>query len=131
MDIKWLLFSFEGRLNRQPYWIVVIIMAVLNTGLGNYVDDFGPEHPATGGQGLVAMAVAVVSIWISLAVQIKRWHYRDKSGWWALLNLVPVIGWIWILIECGFLRGTFGDNRFGRDPLAEPGGPGPDDRAYG
>jgi uncharacterized membrane protein YhaH (DUF805 family) len=118
MDIKWLLFSFEGRLNRQPYWLVVIIMAVLNSGLSGFTGGFDGALPAAGGQGLLAMAATILSIWIGLAVQIKRWHDRDKSGWWALLNLVPIIGWIWIFIECGFLRGSFGDNRFGRDQLA-------------
>ena len=51
-------------------------------------------------------------------VYIKRFHDRDKSGWWVLLNLVPVIGWLWALIDNGFLRGTDGPNRFGENPLA-------------
>jgi len=114
MDIKWLLFSFDGRLNRQPYWIVVLVMGLVNGGLGGS----GLDATMGGGEGLLSLAVGLVSLWIGLAVQIKRWHDRDKSGWWALLNFVPVLGWIWILVECGFLRGTYGDNRFGRDPLA-------------
>ena len=121
MDMKWLLFSFEGRLNRQPYWLVVIVMGLVNGGFQQYLGGYGPDASVGGGQGLLPMAVALVSLWIGFAVQIKRWHDRDKSGWWALLNFVPVLGWIWILVECGFLRGTFGDNRFGRDPLTETG----------
>ena len=54
----------------------------------------------------------------ALAVSVKRWHDRDKSGWWVLLNLLPVIGWLWALIDNGFLRGSVGPNRFGEDPLA-------------
>jgi uncharacterized membrane protein YhaH (DUF805 family) len=57
------------------------------------------------------------SLWIVLVVSVKRWHDRNKSGRWVLVNLVPVIGWLWQLIECGFLRGTVGPNRFGQDPL--------------
>ena len=56
--------------------------------------------------------------WISLAVQVKRWHDRDKSAWWLLMNFVPFIGAIWVLVECGFLRGTEGQNNYGPDPLA-------------
>jgi len=56
---------------------------------------------------------------VGLIVQIKRWHDRDKSGWWVLINLVPCIGGLWALIECGFLRGTTGENRFGPDPLQQ------------
>ena len=34
-----------------------------------------------------------------------------------LIDLVPVIGGLWALIETGFLKGTAGPNRFGNDPL--------------
>ena len=71
----------------------------------------------TTGPAIIETLVFVLFLWVGLAVQIKRWHDRDKSGWWALLNLVPLIGTLWILIECGFLRGTYGANRFGPDPL--------------
>ena len=54
--------------------------------------------------------------WMSLALQVKRWHDRDKSGTWVFINLIPFIGWIWSLIECGFLDGTPGPNRFGPSP---------------
>ena len=60
----------------------------------------------------------VLWFWILLAACAKRWHDRDKSGWWALMNLIPIVGTIWVLIECGFLSGTPGRNRFGPDPLA-------------
>ena len=60
----------------------------------------------------------VVALWISLAVAVKRYHDRNKSGWWVLIALVPVIGGIWYLIEAGFLAGTPGPNDYGPDPLA-------------
>ena len=50
-------------------------------------------------------------------VHIKRFHDRDKSGWWVLIGLIPIIGAIWLLIELGFLKGTPGPNRFG-SPVA-------------
>ena len=64
-----------------------------------------------------ALLVVVPSLWVGLVVSVKRWHDRNKSGRWVLLNLVPVVGWLWHVIECGFLRGTVGPNRFGQDPL--------------
>jgi uncharacterized membrane protein YhaH (DUF805 family) len=54
----------------------------------------------------------LVSIWPLLAVQVKRWHDRNKSGWWCLIALVPVIGGLWALIECGCLPGVDEGNRF-------------------
>jgi uncharacterized membrane protein YhaH (DUF805 family) len=56
--------------------------------------------------------------WITIAVGIKRFHARNKSGVWVLIIFVPVIGGLWYLIECGFLRGTPGPNNYGPDPLA-------------
>ena len=44
----------------------------------------------------------------AIIVHIKRFHDRDKSGWWVLIGLVPIIGAIWLLIELGFLKGTPG-----------------------
>jgi uncharacterized membrane protein YhaH (DUF805 family) len=63
---------------------------------------------------IIAVAFLVVA---GLAVQIKRWHDRNKSGWWVLISLIPLIGPIWAIIETGFLPGTPGPNDHGPDPL--------------
>lgn len=117
MDLVSLLFSFHGRINRLPYWVVSLILVGIGGGSQQSMGPYGPENPMTAGPALITLAIFIVSVWIWLAVQVKRWHDRDKSGWWALINLVPILGQIWVLIECGFLRGTEGDNRFGKDPL--------------
>ncbi len=67
--------------------------------------------------GLVLLVVFVVAFWISLAAGVKRFDDRNKSGWWVLIVFVPVIGGLWYLIECGFLKGTTGPNTYGPDPL--------------
>ncbi|MEO0416282.1 MAG: DUF805 domain-containing protein, partial [Verrucomicrobiota bacterium] len=54
--------------------------------------------------------------WISLAVSVKRWHDRGKSGLWVLVNFIPVVGGLWELIECGCLDGDYGKNQYGLDP---------------
>ena len=61
--------------------------------------------------------VYVLALWIGLAIAAKRWHDRNKSAWWILIVFVPVVGGLWYLIECGFLKGTTGPNKFGSDPL--------------
>ena len=60
-----------------------------------------------------SLAAAVPMIFVS----IKRWHDRNKSGWWVLFALVPIVGSIWVLVETGFPRGTTGSNNFGADPV--------------
>ena len=118
MNLQSLLFSFHGRINRLPFWVVSLILMGWGAIFQQLMGPFGPDNPMTISSGLTTIANLIVVLWIWLAVQIKRWHDRDKSGWWALLNLIPVIGLIWILIECGILPGTAGDNRFGREPAS-------------
>jgi len=113
MNWRQFLLSFTGRVGRKQYWLMVlltvpfIIAATLING--------GFEHYPTDSPGALALLPIV---WPAFAVTIKRWHDRNKSGWWVLINLVPVVGELWSLIENGFLKGTTGENRFGSDPLA-------------
>ena len=59
----------------------------------------------------------IALIWTSICINAKRWHDREKSGWWQLVGAIPLIG-LWALIENGFLRGTDGPNTYGNDPLS-------------
>ncbi len=123
MNIMSLLFSFEGRATRLQFWgvyvgmMVVYVAFFMTMGVGSFpaVDETGaPVMPGgAGGAGIGVMVLSLVSLWVSLAINAKRFHDRDKSGWWVLIGLVPVIGGLWILVECGFLAGTPGSNRFG------------------
>ena len=55
---------------------------------------------------------------LTISVTIRRLHDTDRSGWWYLLNFIPIIGDIVLLIfMCQ--KGTEGENRFGKDPKSE------------
>jgi uncharacterized membrane protein YhaH (DUF805 family) len=112
IDWGWLLFNFDGRINRAKFWIGIVILWAANAILVAIAS-------AANSSGVWALygLVSLVLIWPSLAVSIKRWHDRGKSGWWVLIVLIPFIGWIWALIETGFLEGTRGPNQYGPDPL--------------
>ncbi len=112
-DVYWLLFSFDGRIRRSSFWIASLSMAMV-FGLINMV--VGAVLGASDIAFVLALLLAVPQIWASLALQVKRWHDRDRSGWWILIGLVPVIGGLWALVETGFLRGTVGPNRYGDEP---------------
>lgn len=70
-------------------------------------------------ESLVAAALVLVFLWPKIAISVKRWHDRNKSGWWVFINLIPIVGPIWALVEQGFLRGTQGPNDYGDDPLGD------------
>jgi len=116
MDMKWFLFSFEGRINRKPFWMFVlafvVVVGLVQLATGD-VDSRQTSVPTT--------ILCLLLLWPSLAVQAKRWHDTDRSAWWILIGLVPIIGGLWALIVTGFFAGTQGSNRFGPDPLSPAG----------
>jgi uncharacterized membrane protein YhaH (DUF805 family) len=113
MPISQLLFSFKGRINRQSYWLFTLAMAAVILVPAFFYFGVGTETADT-----YVDAASLVLLWPVLAVQAKRWHDRDKSAWWVLINFIPVIGFFWSIIENGFLPGTPGQNRFGTHPLS-------------
>lgn len=104
-----LLFSFVGRAGRAPFWLLMIVMFV-----GQILATVADLQRSGHEFGSVSGVFLLIILWPALAIQAKRWHDRNKSAWWILLNGVPVIGPIWTLIECGFLPGTPGPNKFGQ-----------------
>lgn len=107
-NIDWgtYLTSFEGRINRAKYWLGVLIIAAIEL-IAAFVFDT-----------TIVVIVVLLLIWPALAIAVKRWHDRGKSGWWVLISLVPIVGPIWALVETGFLPGDDGPNEYGPDPLA-------------
>jgi len=120
-----LLFSFQGRINRAKFWLVhvamwVVVAIVFSVILGSAAMSSDPQAAlqsvgAVG--GIILLVVYILALWIGLAIAAKRWHDRNKSAWWILIVFVPLVGGLWYLIECGFLKGTTGTNKYGSDPL--------------
>ena len=120
MNWKTLLFSFEGRVGRGPYWMFFIVMLVVFGGLTalSMMAMLNAEDPASarGMASLPMMIAMLLMIWPALAIQAKRWHDVDKSAWWILIGLVPAVGGLIALVFNGFIAGTPGSNRFGPPP---------------
>ncbi len=132
MDWKYLLTSFSGRISRQPFWLSIlamvvlqwVLMLVLGMILGtSMMGGIDPNMPPDEAAALAMKSmtpiiiISLLFLYPALAIYTKRWHDRDKSGWWSLILFLPIIGALWFLIECGFLRGSDGPNRFGDDPF--------------
>ena len=124
MNWKNLLFSFEGRVGRGPYWMFFVVMLVVFGGLMalSMVAMMNAEDPSSaGGMASLPMMVAMLLfIWPALAIQAKRWHDVDKSAWWILIGLFPVVGGLIALVFNGFIAGTPGANRFDPAPVKAP-----------
>ena len=117
MDWKYLFTSLEGRIGRQTFWmgvIVLIVISIIASVLDGILGTMGES-----GFGIISAVVSLIMLYPSIMLYAKRWHDRGKSGWWTLIILVPIIGFFWILIELGMLKGTDGTNQYGADPVPQ------------
>jgi uncharacterized membrane protein YhaH (DUF805 family) len=106
--------TFSGRACRRAYWhffgmvlLVSIILSVFDTLIGKF-------DPSTG-VGLFSGLFTLATLVPSLAVGARRLHDTNRSGWWLLIGLVPLVGII-VLIVFLVTAGDAGDNRFGPPP---------------
>ena len=109
------IWSFEGRIGRATFWGIWTSMMALGFAVGIIVGGIR----AANGEGLAILlylAWLVVAVWISLAMQVKRWHDMGRSGLMVLWNLTLIGGPITFFIM-GCVRGTQGPNNYGSDPL--------------
>ena len=118
--------DFQGRSRRMEFWmfqlLIVLLAAVFAVIILTMVDFRGGGSGAgsavsiAGGLLTAVAAITYLAIIVpAIAVQVRRFHDQDKSGWLVLLNFVPYIGGFIVLVfMC--LEGTRGPNRFGPDP---------------
>jgi uncharacterized membrane protein YhaH (DUF805 family) len=119
--------SPKGRFRRRDYWFgMIVMMIILAIGLSADFVFRGVEIIPTGGPGdfifqpapLLLGVAGLLILWPSIAMGIKRWHDRDKSGWFVLLGMIPIVN-LYAYISLFLLPGTRNLNRFGPDPREE------------
>ena len=111
--------DFTGRSSRQEFWmfqliyvalfVVTVIIVSADTKYGE-VGTLGNLTILLAILGALGLAVPL------LAVEVRRFHDQDRSGWFALLNLVPYFGPL-IVFAFMLVEGTHGENQFGPDPI--------------
>lgn len=133
-----LLFSFQGRIGRQRYWLGFL------AAVGIFLLAYFPYAALwkAFGRSFAVTAYAIIAFvylfWTMMALTTKRLHDRNKSAWWLLpfyfipfwlnkwndripedqplwwITLIPatLLG-LWGLIELGFLSGSAEKNDYG------------------
>lgn len=123
--------DFSGRARRTEYWmftlfntIILIVLELVDKAMG-----FGSFSGSTSGGAAFSASLGLLSGLYSLAVllptlgvSVRRLHDTDRSGWWLLIGLIPLVGAI-VLLVFFVLEGTRGPNRHGVDPKAPSGSP--------
>ncbi|NJI08249.1 DUF805 domain-containing protein [Aeromonas veronii] len=104
---------FSGRARRTEYWMFVLCNLIVMLLLGMVDKLIGGDNE------LISSIYSLAVLLPSLAVAARRLHDTDRSAWWLLLGLIPIIGTL-VLIYFMVCNGQQGPNRFGDDPKAAP-----------
>lgn len=104
---------FSGRARRTEYWMFVLCNVIVMLLLGMVDKLIGGDNE------LISSIYSLAVLLPSLAVAARRLHDTDRSAWWLLLGLIPIIGTL-VLIYFMVCNGQQGPNRFGDDPKAAP-----------
>jgi|SRR5690606_21424049 len=95
--------DFSGRASRSEYWWFALAVVVVSLAVSAISETLGL---------LVNLALLLPSI----AAAARRLHDTNRSGWWQLIALIPILGAI-VLIVFLALEGDAEDNRFGSKPV--------------
>jgi uncharacterized membrane protein YhaH (DUF805 family) len=126
--------GFRGRARRREYWTFVLVNAIIGIilvaigkltkmpGIATFGIGMSRNEPGVFGIGVISdpllfQVYALATFLPFLAVEVRRLHDTGRTGWWWLLGLIPVLGWIVLAVFCA-TSGAAGDNRYGPDPKA-------------
>lgn len=114
--------DFGGRAPRSEFWYFRLFAFLLFIGVFAIIGGIGAATSQPDGSNPVAMAFGLLMVagYLAffipdLAVTVRRLHDTNRSGWWYLLNLVPIGPIVLLVWFC--TEGTRGDNNYGPDPF--------------
>ena len=111
--------TFKGRSRRSEYWFIQLFLVLTNLAVAAIdlvlMDGDVERFIANGGGGIVGLIWILVTIVPALAVLVRRLHDTEKSGWWALIGFVPLVGGIVLLVLTVLDSNAFA-NKFGENP---------------
>lgn len=102
------LLTISGKADRFEWWVVSTISNLLMQvpAIFGFMLFSSVKSPGRLG-GSFLILLAVFFLWLSLAVTFRRLRDRGRPLWSISLYLVPFVGWIWMIIECGFLPSAY------------------------
>lgn len=103
--------NFNGRARRSEYWFWTLATAIVSIAVA-IVD-------AIIGGMILQWVLIVATIVPSLAVGSRRLHDTDKSGWLQLIGIIPIVGWIVLIVFLAM--DSTPDNKYGPNPKGAGG----------
>jgi uncharacterized membrane protein YhaH (DUF805 family) len=97
--------NFEGRASRKSFWMYWLIYVIASYAIG-FIDVL------IGSGGIIAGLVWLALLLPSISLNVRRLHDINRSGWWLLLPIIPIIGVI-VLLLFYVSKSVNEGNRFG------------------
>ncbi len=117
---------FRGRATRSEYWFFVLfnlIFAIVAMIIDNIIGSKITMNTINGAQalpyGYIYILYALAAFIPGLAVLVRRLHDVGKSGWFFFIVLIPIAGWIWMLVLL-VTDSDPKDNKYGVNPYSMP-----------
>ena len=101
-------FNFKDRASRSEYWYFQLLVTPI---------FIWAQFPSNDNQILIIQLILTFGLIIpAIAAGVRRFHDKNKSGWWILISFIPFVGSIIVLVLL-IDKGTEGSNKFGNYPL--------------
>lgn len=94
---------FSGRASRSEFWWAVLITTIIGVvieviGIAAGGDLLAANSSPTGPDDIAPTIWGLATLLPSLALTVRRLHDINRSGWWVLIGLIPVVGWIILIV---------------------------------
>ena len=106
--------DFNGRARRSEYWFFILFTAIAGAVGGALDAIFRIRSGAYGGTGPIQGLIQLALLVPTLAAGARRLHDTGRSGWWQLIGLIPIVGWIVLIVF--FVQDSHPDNQYGPNP---------------
>lgn len=109
--------DFQGRATRSEYWYFILAVLIISIVVGIVEGATGGSQGS--GSGVLGTLISLIFVVPGLAVSVRRLHDTGRSGWWILIQVIPIIGFI-VLLVFTVSDSEVGDNPYGPNPKATP-----------
>ena len=105
--------DFSGRARRKEYWFYMLFYVIILVVLSICDGIIGTTMQT--GFGILTLIYVLAVLIPSIAVSVRRLHDTGRSGWWILIQFVPIVG-IFIFLYFMVSDSNPGANAYGPSP---------------
>lgn len=84
--------NFSGRASRSEFWWFYLFTLIL--GVAVDIVFCWSQNAMNVASGLIGLALLLPN----LGIAVRRLHDIGKSGWWIFISLIPIVGWILLIV---------------------------------